>query len=89
MKKASVSRIRKDMTHLVEKVGLRLAGSAGDRAAMEYIADQFALAADECSIEEFPVICRDVKSEVLEIRIGGKWQKFPASLFGSAPEVGS
>ena len=85
MKKASVSRISKDMTHLVEKVGLRLAGSAGDRAAMEYIADQFALAADECSIEEFPVICRDVKSEILEIRIGGKWQKFPASLFGSAP----
>ena len=85
MQKASVSRIKKDMTHLVEKIGLRLAGSAGDRAAMEYIADQFALYADECVIEEFPVTCRDVKTEVLEIRIGGKWQQFPASLFGSAP----
>lgn len=85
MQKASISRIQKDMTHLVETVGLRLAGSAGDRAAMEYIADQFALVADECSIEEFPVICRDVKKEVLELKIKGKWQEFPASLFGSAP----
>lgn len=85
MQKASIARIQKDMTHLVETIGLRLAGSAGDRAAMEYIADQFALYADECAIEEFPVICRDVKSEVLEIKTGGKWQQFPASLFGSAP----
>ena len=85
MKKASVSRIEQDMKHLVETVGLRLAGSAGDRAAMEYIADRFAMAADETAIEEFPVICRDVKTEVLEIKLGGKWVEFPASLFGSAP----
>ena len=80
--------VEADLRFLTETIGVRLAGSAEERRAAEFIADRFALLGMDCRIESFPVQSRCVKKEELEIFSEGKWHPVPASLFGAAPGTG-
>ncbi len=82
---ASPDRITRDLHALVEDIGVRLAGTPGDRAAADYVIDT-ARALDVAVWDEtFPVRSRVVGEEQLEIRIGDAWHVFPCSLFSSTP----
>lgn len=82
---ARPERIRQDLEHIVNHIGVRLAGSPTDREVIEYIADRFAPVADVTEIEEFPTYMRAVTRERLRIRTGKTWHEYPCSLFSSAP----
>lgn len=84
----SVELLKEHVEYLCNTLGVRLAGSAAEHQAAEYvrkIAGKYNLQTD---IETFPVMERAITSEVLEVEINGQWQRFPASLFGSAPSTG-
>ncbi len=70
---------------LTEDIGIRLAGSTGERKAGGYIAEQFERLGTRVSIEEFPVRERYVERFDLRIRLGKKWVRFPGSLVSSTP----
>ena len=78
-------RLTQHLKVLTERIGVRLAGSAGEQAAVEYIADEFERAGASTVIEKFPIMARDVSEQSLEVRIGGAWRKYPCSLFAGAP----
>ncbi len=87
--KASAKDIAGHLRMLTETIGVRLAGSAAERAAAEYLAGAgAALPGATVAVEEFPVWERHVTRESLDIRIGGRWQAFGCSLFGAAPSTG-
>jgi aminopeptidase YwaD len=70
---------------LTVDIGVRLAGSPGEKLAADYIAGQLRLTGAGVSVEEFPVRERAVEEERLEVSLGGRWQAFPCSLFSSTP----
>ena len=73
------------MRVLVEDIGVRLAGTAGERAAADYVmqcAGELGLAVHD---ESFAVMARAVTAEELEIRTAGGWHAYPCSLFSSTP----
>jgi aminopeptidase YwaD len=70
---------------LAGDIGVRLAGTPGERAAAEYIAGQFEAAGAQVRTETFPVNARCVEAETLQVEIGGAWHPFPCSLFSSTP----
>lgn len=82
------ARLEAVMRELVEGIGLRLAGTAGEKAAAAAIEKRFQESGARTSIETFPVQARVVTSERLEVRIGGQWRSFPASLFSNTPGTG-
>jgi hypothetical protein len=88
LKSASAEILEKHLRFLTENIGVRLAGSANERHAAEYIDKVYRGYSLKSHIEEFPVWERAVEEEHLEIKIGGHWKKFPCSLFGSAPGTG-
>lgn len=69
---------------LTEEIGVRLAGSAGERQAADYIAEQLRNGGAEVHLEDFDVSERAVEEEHLEVRLDGKWQSFSCSLLGNA-----
>jgi aminopeptidase YwaD len=73
---------------LAGDIGVRLAGTPGERAAADYIARQFQAAGAQVRTETFPVNARCVESETLQVEIGGQWHAFPCSLFSSTPGTG-
>jgi hypothetical protein len=82
---ASPDRIARDLQVLVHDIGVRLAGTPGERAAADHIlaaARTLGIAAWD---EPFPVRARIVRSQELAIRIGEVWHPFPCSLFSSTP----
>jgi len=81
-------RLEAHLRKLTVDIGVRLAGSAGEREAARYIEEQFAAAGAETSVETFPVKERAVTRESLEVRVGDVWRTFPCSLFGSTPGTG-
>jgi len=81
-------RLRQHLEHLCDGIGVRLAGTAAERAAAEYCLAEFAAAGAAASIEEFEVMSRVVTRETLEVRIGGSWRSFPCSLFSNTPGTG-
>jgi Iap family predicted aminopeptidase len=80
--------VRRQLAVLTGDIGVRLAGSAGERRAADYIAAQFEARGAAVTVEAFPVRERAVESESLEIRIGGAWHGFPCSLLSNAPGTG-
>ncbi|MCQ2353087.1 MAG: M28 family peptidase [Victivallaceae bacterium] len=76
--------LKRHLSYLTEKIGVRLAGSPAERQAAEYIAAECRKYAPRVTIEEFPVNERCVTSEKLEVEIDGVYREFPASLFSSA-----
>lgn len=77
--------IEKHLRCLCNDIGVRLAGSRGERQAADYIAAQMRAAVADVAIEEFPVRERFVSAEKLEIRLGGQWRRFPCSLLSNTP----
>ena len=79
--------LEKHVRMLTDTIGIRLAGSAQEYQAAEYLAGQFRQYSPRVTIEEFPVRERCVTGEKLEVEINGQWQEFPCSLFSSAPST--
>jgi carboxypeptidase Q len=80
--------VRALLTAMTGEIGVRLAGSAGERRAADYVANQFAARGARVAIETFPVRERAIESESLQIRVGDAWQGFPCSLLSNAPGTG-
>ena len=76
--------ILKDVAYLTETIGVRLAGSAQEKEAAEYLQKRFLEYVPKCEIEPFPTICSDVDVE-LQLRIGDSWQTLPALRFNLTP----
>jgi aminopeptidase YwaD len=70
---------------LAGEIGVRLAGTPGEQAATDYIAQQFHAAGAQVQTQTFPVNARCVEAETLQIEIGNEWHSFPCSLFSSTP----
>lgn len=81
---ASAANLEKHVRALTDQIGVRLAGSAEEYQAAEYLRDELLKYSPHVTIEEFPVFERYVESEKLEICLNGSWQEFPCSLFGSS-----
>ncbi len=79
--------MREHLRVLTEDIGVRLAGSDGERAAADYIARQCRSHGVSTILEDFPVWERRVESETLDVMVNGTWQSFPCSLFGGAPST--
>jgi hypothetical protein len=80
--------IRRHLTVLTRDIGVRLAGSAGERQAADYIATQMRDAGADVTCEEFPARERVVTGEQIEVLTGGVWRAFPCSLLSNAPGTG-
>jgi hypothetical protein len=85
MLQASSDRIALDLHVLVQDIGVRLAGTPGERAAADYILACARAVGATAWDESFPMRARVVTEEQLEVRIGDRWQAFPCSLFSSTP----
>jgi hypothetical protein len=83
--KASAERLEADLRKLVEGIGVRLAGSEGEAAAVAFLGEQLGRTGAAVKVESFPMRERRVESEELEVRLGGKWERFPGSLFSNTP----
>jgi len=77
--------LSRHLTALCHDIGVRLTGTPGERAAGDYIAEEFRRAGAMVSREPFPVNVREVHHEQVEILLEGKWVTFPCSLFGNTP----
>jgi hypothetical protein len=77
--------IRRHLEVLTRDIGVRLAGSEGERRAAEYIAASWQRAGLQVSVETFPVRERAVKAERLEVLIDGSWLTFRCSLLSNTP----
>lgn len=83
----SESKLTEHLATLCRDIGVRLSGSPSEKAAAEYVAEQFQHAGHDLrvEIEEFPMRERAVSQESLEIQLDGRWQTFPGSLFSNTP----
>jgi hypothetical protein len=82
----SPDRIQLHWRRLCARIGERRAGSAGDRAAAEYVLAQFrALGLRTVQAEPFP--CRSVvhAAAEVEIRAGKRWYPVPARVLAGSP----
>ncbi len=82
---ASSAKLLKDLQYLTQTIGVRLAGSDAEKAAAAYVKNECEKCGAVDATEFYPVVERCVTSEKLEVLINGKWESFPASLFGAAP----
>ena len=85
MLQASPERLTRDLNVLANDIGVRLAGTAGERAAADHIVARAREVGAETWEESFPIQSRVVAEEQLEVRIGGEWHRFPCSLFSNTP----
>lgn len=83
----SASNIYRDVAYLTENIGIRLAGSAEELQAAEYLRDRFLEYVPKCTIEAFDTTCRQVEQEELSVFQNGRWRKIPAMLFNGAPST--
>jgi len=70
---------------LTRDIGVRLAGSRGERQAADYIASVFESCGAAVTVESFPVRERAVTSETVDLLIGSAWHRRPCSLLSNAP----
>ena len=80
----STDTVERHIKILSEEIGVRLAGSLGEKRAEEYIAAELTQYGVEVLIERFPIQERAVEKETLHIELKGKWHSFPCSLLGNA-----
>ena len=80
----STDTVERHIKILSEEIGVRLAGSLGEKRAEEYIAAELTQYGVEALIERFPIQERAVEKETLHIELKGKWHSFPCSLLGNA-----
>lgn len=84
MTSTAAQNIERDIRHLTEHIGVRLAGSPAERQAAEYVADQFEQTGAKVRIEDLPVQERAVQDECLEACIDGVWHRVGCSLLSNA-----
>ena len=77
--------IRAHLHVLTRDIGVRLAGSRGERQAADYVASTFARGGASVTVEPFPVRERAVAAESLELCVGGAWKAVPCSLLSNTP----
>ncbi|MEO6875760.1 MAG: M28 family metallopeptidase [Opitutaceae bacterium] len=78
-------RLTRHLRHLTETIGVRLAGTPGEAAAADYVAEEFAAAGAVVHREAFPVQARDVQAEQLQVFYDGVWHDAGCSLFVNTP----
>jgi Iap family predicted aminopeptidase len=84
MQRITAPDFQRHIQALTQDIGVRLAGSAGERRAADYIAEQLRSAGAQVHVEQFDVRERAVEEEHLEVRVNGEWRRFPCSLLGNA-----
>jgi hypothetical protein len=77
--------LEQHLSRLTREIGVRLAGSEGERLAAEYIAGEFAGYGAAVSLEEYEIQSRVVEKQHLLINIGGRWRSFPALSLATLP----
>lgn len=82
--RASAENLRETVSVLTERIGIRLAGSEGEKKAAEYLRGEMAKYAPKAYIEYFPNKELFVEKEELHIEMDGVWQRFGGTLFSSA-----
>src|SRR3954468_20735324 len=85
MLQASPARLAFDLEALAHDIGVRLAGTLGERAAADHIIERVRELGVDTWDETFPVHARIVSEEQLEVRVDGVWHSFPCSLFSNTP----
>ena len=85
MLQASPGRLARDLEVLAHDIGVRLAGTPGERAAADHVMARARQIGADAWEETFPVHARVVSEEQLEIRVDGAWRAFPCSLFSNTP----
>jgi len=84
MQRICAEDVERHIRTLTRDIGVRLAGSAGEGQAADYIVERFKETGADVSVEGFPVRERAVEEQHLELRIDGAWQPFPCSVLSSA-----
>jgi aminopeptidase YwaD len=85
VERISEGHLERHLRRLTCDIGVRLAGTAEETAACEYVADEFRATGADVAVETFPVNVRRVQSQRLEVCIAGSWHEFACSLFSSTP----
>ncbi len=88
MLQASPDRLSRDLDIIARDIGVRLAGTAAERAAADHVLACARALQVSAWDEPFAMQARVVAEEQLEVRIGDAWQAFPCSLFSSTPGTG-
>ncbi len=73
------------LKHLTQTIGVRLAGTAGEAAAADYVAAEFEKTGARVHMERFPVNARDVREQQLQVFHDGAWHDAGCSLFANTP----
>ena len=76
--------ILKDVAYLTETIGVRLAGTAQEKEAAEYLQKRFLEYVPDCKIETFPMVCSDI-DVTLQLRVGDAWLPLPALRLNQSP----
>jgi hypothetical protein len=84
----SAARIDAHLRVLAEDIGVRLAGSTGERQAADYVAEEGRRIGADVHREGFAVRERAVAAEGVDVEAGGRWTHFPCSLFSNVPGTG-
>lgn len=84
MNDAAARHIERHIRALTEDIGVRLAGSAQEKQAADYIAEQFKQCGADVHVEEVPVQERAVQEERLEVCANGQWEPANCSLLSNA-----
>lgn len=84
MNPPSAQNIERHIEVLTEDIGVRLAGSAQERQAADYVADQFRQTGADVQIEDVRVQERAVQEECLEVCVNGQWETASCSLLSNA-----
>jgi hypothetical protein len=85
MLRASPDRLTHDIDVLARQIGVRLAGTPGERAATDHVIRRARETGANAWEEPFAMQARVVSEEQLEVLIGGSWRPYPCSLFSSTP----
>ena len=88
MLEASSERIARDLRVLAHDIGVRLAGSDGERAAANHVLAEARALGVSAWDEPFQVRARVVRAQELAVRVADAWRPFPCSLFSSTPGTG-
>lgn len=78
-------RLEKHLRALAEGIGVRLAGTEGERRAAQYAAEEFERRGAKVTLETFPIRAHRVDEERLEIEVQGRWRQYPCRLYSSTP----
>ena len=82
---ASPDRLAHDLQVLARDIGVRLAGTPGEREAADHVIRRARGTGADVGDEPFGMQARVVSAEQLEVLIGGSWRSYPCSLFSSTP----